>query len=254
MRAAPAAVLLAAASLALAGCGETTVSRSFDPSLIRQLGAGSDTLAGVVPTLQSLSKANSLGSYSDPRTSNDWLLLAEGKLQKLGPGDLERVANANRASVARLPGALHKLDALSATVVAATVPAHHELTGDANRFIARWNAVLAATAAQVKDARAVLGSLRPAFNQLNAVIAAAAASAASHSTGNFNHVRLRFVNAVVSINDSLQGKLKADQATLTSANQKLGQLVASSQQAQAIVQTIDQAYPRGDLAQEYRRS
>ena len=92
-----------AASLALAACGVTTTKQAFTPELIRQVGAGSVAEARLVPTLNSLKVS---GGLNDPATAQTLVYLLEGRLGKLTPADLARLAEPHLGHVSslRCPG------------------------------------------------------------------------------------------------------------------------------------------------------
>ena len=242
-----------AACVLLAGCGLTNVGQTYDASLIRQVGAGSDAVASILPSLQARAKVP--GSFSNPQISQAATLLAEGQLAKLTVNDLLRLANANRQSAARFPQALGKLDALASSITSAKIDpsAHRNLSSGAKQFIAAWDRYLAATAGQVRMVRQAFGSVEPVFNEFQALLRAGYETTKLGSVSQFDKVRVGFLKDVGVRYARFQGTAKSVEAQ-TPADRSLRALVASNQEAQAIVRKVNADYPNGSLAQEFRTS
>ncbi|MFZ0090488.1 MAG: hypothetical protein WAL63_13325 [Solirubrobacteraceae bacterium] len=236
----------------LAGCGITTLNQTYDASLIRQLGAGSNLVASVAPTLEAQAKGSN--SFSDPRTSRATTLLIDGQLSKLTEADLVGLATANRRSATRFPLVLDKLDSLASSLVNARIDAnaHRNLSTGAKHFIAAWNNSLTADATQARELRQALTTFAPGFNEFQALLRAAYDTAQLHSTVQFDNVTRQVINDILPRYRRVQGTIKEDAAG-TPAEQKLIELVDSNQEAQAIVSKVNEHYPNGSLAQEFKR-
>lgn len=132
-----ASALIAAALLT--GCGVATMDRSYDDAVIREVGAGSDGLGRIAPTLQA--QANLPGSFKDPRNDHATTLLFQGQLAQLTQDDLDRLAQTNREGSKRFEATLVKLDRIAAELQADRVDAsaHQGLSDGGKRFVGAWN-------------------------------------------------------------------------------------------------------------------
>lgn len=254
MRRALVAIATAVQALILmSACGVTTVSQTYDAALIRQVGAGSNAVASVLPTLEAEAKQSN--SFSNPQTSEDTVLLFQGRLDKLNAQDLIRLANANQSSASHLRDALAKLDALAASIRADRVDTstHQKLSAGARNFIAAWNAYLVSSAAEVRSMRQLFASFSPVYPQFQTVLQDAYQSTNTAGAAKFDKARHAFVSNMLPLYTRLQNSLKAVVAT-TPAAQALGKDVSNSMEARAIVLKVDQQYPNGALATQFKRS
>lgn len=234
-------------SLLLGACGVTTADQAYDASLIRQLGAGSNAVASVAPTLRAEEKQSN--SFSNPQTSQDDLLLLQGRLDKLRTQDLVRLSNANQASAGHFQHALAKLDGLATTIAANHVDpsTHKNLSAGAKKFITAWDAELASSAAQVRSMRQLFASFSPVYDQFRTLLQDAYQSSNATAAAQFDKARRAFVSNMLPGVERLQNSLKA-LAAPTPAVQALGNVVSNSMEAQAIVRKVHQQYPNGALA------
>jgi TolA-binding protein len=240
-------------SLLLCACGLTTTDQAFDASLIREVGVGSTAVASVLPTLEAEAKQSN--SFSNPQTSQDTILLFQGRLDKLTIKDIIRMANANRASYEHLGSALTKLDALASTIAADRVDprSHQNLSAEAKKFITAWNTYLASEAGQVRSMRQLFATLTPIYNGFQAMLRTAYETTTSHSTDQFAQARTTFLTNDLPIYTRLRNSLKIF-AAMSPAAEHLSQVVDNSEEARAIVAKVDENYPDGALATEFKRS
>lgn len=254
MRRGQVAVATAVVGLVLAACGVSTTTQAYDPSLIRQVGEGSNAVASVFPMLQAETR-QSTNDFSDPQTSQDTVLLFQGRLDKLNPHDLIRLANANNASAKHLQDALTKLHGLAASVAADRVDpsTHQKLSAGAKKFITAWNGYLASSAAQVHSMRQLFQSFSPVYGQFQSVLQAAYQSTNRAAAAKFDKARRAFVSNMLPLYTRLQSSLKSVVAP-TPAAQALGNVVTNTIDAKAIVAKVNQEYPSGALATQFRSS
>jgi hypothetical protein len=248
------ALAAALVGLVLAACGVTTTTQAYDASLIRQVGTGSDAVASVFPTLQAEAK-QSTSNFSNPQTSQDTVLLFQGRLDKLSPQDLIHLGRANQASAHDLQDALRKLDGLATTINADRVDpsAHRELSAGAKKFIAAWNAYLASSAARVRSMRQLFVSLSPVYCQFQTILRDAYQSTSTATATHFDRARRAFISDMLPMYTRLESSLKSIIAP-TPAAQALGNVVSNTIDARAIVAKVNQTYPSGALATQFRSS
>ena len=245
-----AASLIVAGALGT-GCGVGTVDRTYDDSLIRDVGTGSTALGKIIPTIQA--QANLPGNFKDPRNDRAQTLLFQGQLAKLTEQDLVRLAKANRQGARRFATILAKLDGIESDVRTARVDAsaHGNLSDGAKRFIAAWNDYLTANAERVHSLRQAFASMRPLFNEFESVLRAAYDTARLRSTASFERINKRVVADVVRRVSRLQRTVKAVAAEAP-ADRKFADLVNHKQEAQAIVKKVNGRYPHGSLADQFK--
>ena len=128
--------------------------------------------------------------------------------------------------------------------------AHSDLSSGAKRFIAVWDAYLAANAVQLRAARQALSGAEPVFNEFQALLRAAYDTARLRSTVQFDKARRKFFNDARPLFTRIQNTLK--EVTAQPTDRKLRDLVNHNQEAQAIVKKVNQSYPSGSLAQEFK--
>jgi hypothetical protein len=242
------------AFLLLAGCGVTTMTdQAYDASLIRQVGTGSDAVANIFPTLQA--EAKRANSFSNPKTSEDTVLLFQGRLNKLTTQDLVRLANANHAGAGHLRDALAKMDDLAASIAGDRVDpnTHQKLSAGAKKFIAAWNGYLTGSATQVRSMRRLFASVIPVYSRFQTVLGDAYQSTNATGYAKFDKARRAFLATMLPLYTRVQNSLKSF-AGPTSAALALGNVVTNTVDAKAIVGKVNQEYPNGALATEFKRN
>ena len=194
-------------------------------------------------------------AFRTRRRPQDTVLLFQGRLDKLNSQDLVRLANANQASAGHFKDALGKLDSLAASIAADRVDpgAYQNLSAGAQKFIAAWNAYLTGSANQVRSMRQLLTGFGPVYGQFQTVLRDAYQSTNTGAAAQFDKARHAFVANMLPLYTRLQNSMKALVAP-TPAAQTLGKVVSNSQEARAIVLKVDQQYPNGALATEFKRS
>jgi hypothetical protein len=240
--------------LLLTGCGVTTATdQAYDASLIRQVGTGSNAVSSVFPTLQA--EAKRANSFSNRKTSQDTVLLFQGRLDKLNTQDLVRLANANQTGAGHLKDALAKMDGLAASIAADRVDpsTHQKLSSGARKFIVAWNGYLAGSAAQVRSMRRLLASVRPVYSQFQTVLRDAYQRTNAASYAKFEKARRAFLATMLPLYTRVQNSLKAFAAP-TPAAKALGNVVTNTIDAKAILDKVNQEYPSGALATQFRSS
>lgn len=240
-------------SLLIGACGVTTTDQAYDASLIRQVGAGSNAVASVLPTLEA--EAKKANSFSNPQTSQDTILLFQGRLDKLNTQDLIRLANANQTSAGHLQDALTKLDGLAASIASDRVDpsTHTKLSIGAKKFIMAWNAYLAGSVAQVRSVRRLFAGAKPIYAQFQTLLRDAYQSTNTKAEAQFDKARRAFVSNMLPVYNRLQSSLKSELAPTASA-EALGNVVTHSIDAKAIVAKVNQEYPSGALETQFRSS
>jgi hypothetical protein len=239
--------------LLLTGCGVTTTTdQAYDALLIRQVGTGSNAVASVFPTLQA--EAKRANSFSNPKTSQDTVLLFQGRLNNLDTQDMIRLGNANQAGAGHLKDALAKMDGLAASISGDRVDpsAHQKLSSGAKKFIAAWNGYLASSAAQVISIRRLFASVSPVYGQFQTLLRDAYQSTNATANARFDKARRAFLASMLPLYTRVQNSLKAA-AAATPAAYALGKVVTSTVDAKAIVAKVNQEYPNGALATEFKR-
>lgn len=246
-------LVLAVCGLSLAGCGVTTSERAYTGPLIKRVGAGSVTLASLVPTLQEEAKA--AGVFSDPTTQQATTYLAEGQLNKLSQSDLVRMATANRNAATHVGGVLAKLHQLTALLTGATVntSSYQNLPSGSKTFIADWNQYLNAAASDLRNARQALAAMSPVYNEFQSLLRAAYNTARLQSTVQFDKVRRSVLKDIGPRFTRMQNAMQAGGRGGTAVEKKLVSLVDNNQQAQSIVRKVNLEYPNGFLAQEFKK-
>ena len=246
----------AVVGLVLAACGVSTTTQAYDPSLIRQVGEGSNAVASVFPMLQAETR-QSTNDFSDPQTSQDTVLLFQGRLDKLNPHDLIRLANANNASAKHLQDALTKLHGLAASVAADRVDpsTHQKLSAGAGKFITAWNGIARQlSAAQVHSMRQLFQSFSPVYGQFQSVLQAAYQSTnRGAAAAKFDKARRAFVFEHAAALARLQSSFKL-WSRPRQRPKPSGTLSANTIDAKAIVAKVNQEYPSGALATQYGSS
>jgi hypothetical protein len=247
------ALVLTGCGLGLAGCGVTTSEQAYTAPLIAQVGAGSVALASLVPTLRAEAKA--AGVLSDPATQQATAYLAEGQLNKLSQSDLVRMATANRNAAAHVGGVLAKLDQLTASLRGATVNtgSYPTLPSGSKTFIADWNQYLTTSASDLRNVRQGLAGMSPVYNEFQSLLRAAYNTAKLRSTVQFDNVRRSVFKDIGPRFTRMQNAMQAGVRAGTAVEKTLVSLVNNNQEAQAIVTRVNQEYPSGFLAQEFKK-
>ena len=249
--------LVIACGIGVAGCGVTTsgVTSSepvYTPALIKQVGVGSVALANSAPAIRAQAKAT--GVLQDRSLQQAETYLFEGRLDKLRLADLSRMASSNHNAAAHFDDNLRKVDRVAASLSGAVVnaSAYQRLPDGSKTFLADWNQELRTEAAGLTHGRNALVGARPFFGEMQSLLRAAYNTAQLRSTVQFDKVRRRFIADVRSRFPDVDGVVAADHRRADAAERTLISLVNNNREAQAIFEKVNQEYPHGWLAQEFR--
>jgi hypothetical protein len=248
------ALVLSVCGLSLAACGVTSSEQAYTQPLIKQVGAGSVALGSLVTTLEADVKAEASGMFSDPATQQATTHLVEGQLDKLSQSDLVRMASANHAAATQVGGVLAKLAQQAASLSGAAVNAgsHPNLPGGSTAFIADWDQYLMTTANYLRNIRKALAGVSPVYNEFQSLLRAAYDTAKLHSTVQFDKVRRAVFTDIGPRYAPMKNALQTGARAGTAVEHRLISFVNSNQEAEAIVTKVNQEYPSGFLAQEFK--
>jgi hypothetical protein len=244
--------LLATFGLALAACSVLgTNEQAFTPALVRQVGTGSVAEARLVPTIKLLKTTGGFG----PSSQRTMLYLINGQLDKLSGDDLAKLAAENRAAATHTGLVLPKFDRLATSLVGATVDpkSFQDLPSGSRTFIADWDQFLTSSAVALRKVRQALGGITPLYGDVQSLLRAAYKTAQPHSTTQFDRLRRAVLKDLV---PRYQRLLSATHyiGAQKSVEDRLVNLVNGNQDAQELVTKVNQDYPNGFLAQEFKRS
>jgi hypothetical protein len=240
-------------AMSVAACGVSTTEQAYTAPLIQQVGTGSSAMARLVPTLQA--EAKTAGVFSDPTLQQPEAYLVQGQLNKLSAHDLFRMASANHNAATHVGAVITKFDQLAASMTAAAINAssYQSLPDGSKAFITHWNEYLRTVASALHGVRTALASADPVYGEFQGLLRAAYYTASLHSTVLFDKVRQRVLNDIRPLYARMQQARQPFQTGMTS-ERSLVSFVNRNQQAQAIVTKVNQEYPHGFLAQEFKNN
>jgi hypothetical protein len=198
---------------ACAGPGVTTVDRSYDPTLIRQIGSRSNAVANVVPGIRR--EAASVGRLDNTKADQDAVLVLQGKLDKLTPNDVVLVAKASRRSFTAFETALSGINQLASHIESDRVDpaAYSKLSSGAKKFVGEWNGYLTGIADETRHFHSALVGEGPYFNELQAVLRAAYETTGRRSVARFDRVRRKFISDLQAESARMRATLKSIETT-----------------------------------------
>jgi hypothetical protein len=243
------AVIFVVLALSLTACGIETTDRTYNDSLIRQVGAGSVTEASMLSTLQS--QAALPGNFNDPKLDPAMTALLKGELNKLSEHDYILIAGSLKRSYTRYPQYLALVHKLAKELREARLDstAYRELSSGAKRFIADWNESLTGLASAFDAMRKSLVTVLPKLdNDFRTLLLVAAETTSQKAVPRFAQIRRRVLGEVF----PLVEQLDALKQRYSSAGKALTDLIHKNGEAQVIVRKVNEQYPRGLLAQEYK--
>jgi hypothetical protein len=244
----PVATILAVL-VGLCGCGvTTTIDRTYNDSLIQQVGAGSTAVKGVEDAIRSAITAGAANAGS--ATDHAAVLLLRGQLSRLNEQDLQHMHALNQASEIRLDAFVARLGIAGTALARSQVnPGKFaSLSAGAHSFIASWNEYVLANENAAHAVRHGFTKARPVFAELERLLQAARDTARLKSTVVFDRLRDRFVLDTTSNGNAF--KVYAVQALtqVDAAGKKLFDLINTNHEARAIFDRVNQTYPSGFLA------
>jgi hypothetical protein len=242
-------VALLAAGLLLGGCSVETTERTYDAAFIRQIGTGSTTLASATHALES---ARFSAGLRDPKLQGPVQFLLEGRLDKLTERDLVAIAEANVKIGHQYGGTVAAVESAGLRLLAAKVKAnsYKDLSNGAKRFVVVWNRYLVGLASGMELTVRTLEKESPRVNELQTVLRDAFRSRDRSTAATFNAARLRYLHALVRTGHTFEA-VKA--ATAKEADfRPLSDLVKHNSEAEAIVRKVNERYPNGALAQQFK--
>lgn len=233
----------------LCGCGVTTIDRTYNDNLIRQVGAGSTTLKGAADTIRS---AITTAGTANAGFATDHAagLLLRGQLDQLSENDLQHMHALNQASESRLDAFVARLGDTGTTLVRSQVNSGEfaSLSAGAHSFIARWDEYVLANANAMRAIGHGLTKMRPVFAELERLLQAARDTARLKSTVAFDRLRDRFLRDTLRSGNAFKAYAVQDVTQAVAAGKNLFDLVNTSQEARAIFDKVNQTYPSGVLA------
>jgi hypothetical protein len=242
--------VLSAAAVLFAGCGIDTASeRTYDDAFIRQIGAGSTTLAKAILTLES---ARFPAGLHEPKLQVPLMLLLEGRLAKLTQDDLVAIAEANLEIAHKYEGTVARLESTQSRLRAAKVKpgSYKNLSNGARHFVSVWDKYLAGLVTALGLDVYTLEKESPLVNELQTVLRDAYLSRDRPTASRFNTVRLHYLHALVRAGHKLEA-VKVVMAKEANAG-PLSDLVKHNSEAESIVKKVNELYPDGALAQQFK--
>jgi hypothetical protein len=234
----------------LGGCGVvTTTERSFDAGFIRQVGDGSTALAEAVHSFEA---ARFPAGLRDPKLQAPIESLLAGKLNQLTQGDLVEIAEANQKIAHKYEGALASLESARRRLRGGLVKAgsYNGLSDGARRFVTVWNKALLGLATAAALDGAALEREAPLVNELQTVLRAAYHSKDRATAERFNRVRLKYLHDVVGAGHRLEATRAAIRKDVDEG--ELNDVVQHDSDARAIVTKVNERYPSGGLAKQFK--
>jgi len=229
------------------------VEPTYSASLIRKIGAGSTDLASFAPTLQSASHFP--GSLNEPKLEALLLLLLKGQLNKLSAHDIVLLGEANQKTAQHLLGAVKTVE----TTFSSRLDSDHldpkvygVLSDGARHFVASWNLLLRSSAIALDREGLALESSYPTLEEFRTLLLAALRTRHSQSNNEFHKLKVRYFAAAARVGRKFRNTKNEVAAEIEKAFQKLDRLVRHSQEARAIVEEVNERYPHGELAQEFK--
>lgn len=220
----------------------------------QQVGVGSVALANSVLALRA--QITATGVYQDRSVQQATTYLFEGQLDKLRVADLSRIGSVNHNAAAHFDDNLRLLDRVAASLSGSVVKAsaYQSLPDGSRTFLADWNQDLRIEAAGITRARNAFVGVRPFFGEMQSLLRAAYNTTQLRSTVQFEKVRGRLTEDIRSRFPDLDGVVAAGNRNVDAAERRLVSFVNNNREAQAIVDKVNQQYPRGWLAQEFKRA
>lgn len=237
-------IAVAAFAVGLAGCTVAELDNSFDDALIDDVGAGSQALNRFYGALDP-DRAKPPIDFRDDGTA---ARLFRGQLHELTVDDLEATIAASRGNERQFRVVLSEIRVAERRLRHARVDssAHRELSDGAHEFIQAWNRFLFANASRARQLRRGLARFIPWFDSYEELASAAQQAITSGATAQVDRLRdetLREVGAGVASFNRLMDRIGEG-----AADRRIRDLVNNDQEANAIVQRVNEVHPDGYLA------
>ncbi len=228
------------------------VEPTYNVALIREIGAGSEDLASLIPLVQS--EGHFAGSLNEPRLEALSLPLLKGELNKLTVHDIALLAEANRRTAEHVSPALSAIKALDARLHADLIGPSGTRSHSAAHLIGAWNVYLKTFAALLtQEGLIVARESRPALEGFQTLLLAALGTQGSRSTKGFQEVRVRFLATAARATEEGKSTNKAASAELRAAEEQLEDAVKDNHEAQGIIEQVNARHPHGALVQQFKR-
>ncbi len=235
-------VAIAVVAMSGVSCAITTVETSYDQALIDELGAGSEALQNIFDVM---SPPNIQPDFNDAAAE----LIFRGELDKLTAEDLKATVAISRENERQFRRVLRRLKPVAGEVRRAQVEvaAHSDLSEGAQEFIRAWNDYLSVNADRTKRLRRSLGGMNVWFDRYEELVQAVRETARLGSTVEFARMRDDILEDVTA---DARGRKKLFERILaeTPVEQRIRDLVNNDQEANAMVERVNDEYPDGFLA------
>jgi hypothetical protein len=171
-----------------------TTDRTYNDSLIKQVGAGSTTLKDVEDATRSAITTAGAANGGPGFTTTDHaaVLLLRGQLGQVNEQDLQHMHALNHASEIRFDAFVARLGDAGTTLARSQVNSCEfaSLSAGAHSFIARWDEYMLANANAMRAIGHGLTKMRPVFAELERLLQAARDTARLKSTVAFDRLRI----------------------------------------------------------------